>query len=51
MRYFARLAILMVSHANFVLDQEYSVPQIPILVRQIDAILERKIRVEDWERL
>ena len=32
-------------------DTEYSVPQIRMLVRQVEAIIERRISLEDWERL
>jgi hypothetical protein len=32
-------------------NSEYSVPQIRMLVRQIEAIIERKMNPEDWERL
>jgi hypothetical protein len=30
-------------------NAEYSVPQIRMLVRQVEAILERDITVDDWE--
>jgi hypothetical protein len=33
------------------IDTEYSVPQIRMLVRQVEAIIERKINLEGWERL
>ena len=32
-------------------NTEYSVPQIRMLVRQVEAIVERKISLEDWQRL
>jgi len=32
-------------------NTEYSVPQIRMLVRQIEAIVQYEISVEDWERL
>jgi len=32
-------------------NPEDSVPQIRMLVRQVEAIIERKISVEDWEKL
>ena len=32
-------------------NSEYSLPQIRMLVRQVEAIIERKISLEDWERL
>lgn len=32
-------------------NTEYSVPQIRMLVRQVEEIIERKISLEDWERL
>ncbi len=32
-------------------NAEYSLPQIRMLVRQVEAIIERKICPEDWERL
>ena len=33
------------------INTEYSVPQIRMLVRQVEAITERKINLEGWERL
>ncbi len=32
-------------------NTEYSVPQVRMLVRQVEEIIERKINLEDWERL
>jgi len=32
-------------------NTEYSVPQIRMLVRQVEAIMEHKISLEDWESL
>jgi hypothetical protein len=32
-------------------NTEYSVPQIRMLVRQVEAIIERKINLERWEGL
>ena len=32
-------------------NAEYSVPQVRMLVRQVEAIIERRISLEDWERL
>jgi hypothetical protein len=32
-------------------NTEYSVPQLQMLLRQVEAILEREISVEDWEDL
>ena len=32
-------------------NAEYSVPQLRMLVRQVEAIIERKLNLEDWERL
>jgi hypothetical protein len=32
-------------------NAEYSVPQIRMLVRQVETIIERKISLEDWEGL
>ena len=32
-------------------NTEYSVPQIRMLARQVEAILERKISLEGWESL
>ena len=32
-------------------NTEYSVPQIRMLVRQVEEIIERKINLENWERL
>jgi hypothetical protein len=32
-------------------NTEYSVPQVRMLVRQVEKIIERKILPEDWEKL
>ena len=32
-------------------NAEYSVPQVRMLVRQIEAIIGRNISLEDWEKL
>ena len=32
-------------------NSEYSVPQVRMLVRQVEAILERAISLEEWEDL
>ena len=32
-------------------NREYSVPQIRMLVRQVEEIMERKILPQDWEKL
>ncbi len=32
-------------------NAEYSVPQIRMLLRQVEAIIERKISFEDWEKM
>jgi hypothetical protein len=32
-------------------NAEYSVPQIRILVRQVEPIMRRRIGVEEWEKL
>jgi hypothetical protein len=32
-------------------NAEYSVPQIRMLVRQIETIMRRRIGVEEWEKL
>jgi hypothetical protein len=32
-------------------NAEYSIPQIRLLVRQVETILERKIHANDWEAL
>ena len=32
-------------------NTEYSVPQIRMLVRQVETIIGRKIRAEEWEKL
>jgi hypothetical protein len=32
-------------------NKEYSVPQIRMLVRQVEEIMERKILSQDWDRL
>jgi hypothetical protein len=32
-------------------NTEYSLPQLRMLVRQVEAIIERKISPDEWERL
>jgi hypothetical protein len=32
-------------------NAEYSVPQIRMLVKQVETIIARQIRLEDWEQL
>ena len=32
-------------------DPEYSVPQIRMLVRQVETIVQHEIRLDDWEKL
>jgi len=32
-------------------NAEYSVPQIRMLVRQVETIMRRRIGVEEWEKL
>lgn len=32
-------------------NQEYSVPQLRMMLREVEAIIRRKITIEEWDRL